>query len=136
MKLLQLLGLELGRPHELPAFVRELRDIQSVRVIRLQGSVGKEIGKEADEADEAAAKGDAFERAILFDFRGATDCDSLTIAYMVRALRRRMAAHAQVGIINAPQQLLAELEIAKLKGMFRIFDSEQEAITALATSKN
>ena len=43
-----------------------------------------------------------------------------------------MAAHAHVGIINASPQLIAELEITKLKGMFSVFASEEEAIAALA----
>jgi hypothetical protein len=44
MKLLHILGLGHNQPDELPEFIRELRDIRGVRVIRLQGPVGKDIG--------------------------------------------------------------------------------------------
>src|SRR5437773_8949294 len=125
MKLHSILGIGNHAADSLPAFIRKLQDIRGVRVIRLQGSVGKEIGAQADAADEAAAKSGAFARPLLFDFKDTTECDFVTLAYMVRALRRRMTAHAHVGIINAPPQLVAELEMAKLDATFHVFASEE-----------
>jgi hypothetical protein len=43
-----------------------------------------------------------------------------------------MAAHAQVGIINPPPQLIAELELAKVQGLFRVFPSEEQALAELS----
>jgi hypothetical protein len=117
----------------LPHFVCELQDIRGVRVIRLQGPVGMEIGQEAQAADEMAAKSEGvFTRPLLFDFKDTTAWDFSTVAYMVQALRRRMAAHAQVGIINAPAQLVAEIEIAKVGSWFRVFASEEQALAELS----
>ena len=73
-------------------------------------------------------------RPVLFDFGEATEVDSSTVAYLIRALRRRIAAHVRVGIVNAPAKLLAELEISRVEPLFREFRSEDEAIAELAAT--
>jgi anti-anti-sigma regulatory factor len=133
MKLFAILGHAKPASDRLPDLIREFQDIRGVRVIRLQGPVGKENGAQADAADKAAAESEGgFSRPLLFDFKETTHSDSVTVAYMVRALRRRISAHAQVGIINAPQQLVAELEMAKLDAMFHVFTSEEQALAELS----
>jgi anti-anti-sigma factor len=115
------------------SFIRAVEDVRGVRIIRLQGPVGMQIGQEdrkAEEASEAAA--DAFSRPLLLDFNGTTAWDSSTIAALIQALRRRLAAHAKVAIINAPPKLLAELEITRLRDIFPIYASEDEALAKLA----
>jgi len=135
MKLFTIFGHAKAEPDAIPEFIRELQDIRGVRVIRLQGPVGKEIGREAQAVDEAAAKTEGvFSRPLLFDFKETTDWDFSTVAYLVQALRRRMPARAQVGVINAPPKLLAEIEIAKLGAMLRVFVSEEQALEALSRS--
>lgn len=118
-------------PESLPEFIREVEDKPGVRVLRLRGSVGKEIGGEVQAAEKEAEKEGAFSRSLLFDFKETTGWDFATIAYLVEALRQRMAARAQVGIINASPQLVAELQIARLEGMLRVYASEEEALKAL-----
>jgi hypothetical protein len=133
MSLLTILGLARAKPDTLPEFIRELADIRGVRVIRLRGEVGKGIGQQAKAVDEAAARSEGvFARPLLFDFSGTTGWDFATVSYMVLALRRRMAAHAQVGIINPPPPLIAELEIAHLTPLFRVFASEEQALADLS----
>jgi anti-anti-sigma regulatory factor len=101
-------------------------------MVRLQGSVGTQIAQAQREAEEASEKiASAFSRPLLLDFKTTTEWDSSTIAYLVRALRRRMPAHAKVGIVNAPPKLLAELEISKLRDLFPIYSSEDEAVSKL-----
>ena len=120
-------------PHLLPSFIRAVEDVRGVRIIRLQGPVGMQIGQEDREAEEASeAAAGAFSRPLLLDFKATTAWDSSTIAHLVRALRRRVAAHAKVAIINAPPKLLAELEISRLRAMFPIYSSEDEALAKLA----
>jgi len=138
MNLLAILKHEKPAMDALPAFIREIQDIQGVRVIRLQGPVGMEIGRDAQAVDEAAARSeDVFSRPLLFDFKETTPegVDFSTVAYLVQALRRRMPAHAQVGIINAPATLIAELDIARLGTLFKIFDSEELALAELSRSR-
>ncbi len=133
MDLHSILGLATPAPDAIPHFIREVQDIRGVRVIRLQGPVGKEIGAQEAAMDKMTARsGDAFTRPLLFDFKDATECDSVTVAYLVQALRRRMAAHARVGIINPSAQLSAELEITRLNSLFQVFPSEDRAIAELA----
>lgn len=104
-----------------------------MRVIRLPGSVGRDVGAEADGADSEAAKTEGvFGRPVLFDFKETTDVDSATVAYLVRALRRRLAAHMPVGIVNAPPLLAAELEITRVGPLLLVFRSEDEAVRELA----
>jgi ABC-type transporter Mla MlaB component len=133
MGLLSILGLAKPTPDTLPPFVREIEDIQGIRVLRLQGPVGKEIGPQVKAMEEQSARDqDAFSMSLLIDFRGTKECDFATVAYLVQALRQRMAMGMQVGVINAPRQLVAELEIAKLDGLIRVFGSEEQALRELA----
>jgi anti-anti-sigma regulatory factor len=73
---------------------------------------------------------------LLLDFKATTAWDSSTIASLVQALRRRVAANAKVAIINAPRKLLAELEISRLRDMFSIYSSEDEALAKLGDPTN
>ena len=75
-------------------------------------------------------------RPLLLDFKAMAASDSSAIISLVQALRRRMAAHAKVAIINAPPRLLAELEISRLRDMFPIYSSEDEALVKLADPTN
>src|SRR6185369_18013432 len=87
----------------LPAALREMVDIRGVRVVRLQGPVGKEAAVEAEEVRELSQRTEGgFSRPLLLDFAGTTGWDFSTVSYMVLALRRRVAAGVPVGIINAP----------------------------------
>src|SRR5260370_31333470 len=124
-------------PHLLPSFIRAVEDVRGVRIVRLQGHVGMEVGQEEREAEAASeAVAGAFSRPLLLDLKAKTAWDSSTIAGLVQALRRRMAAHAKVAITNAPPKLLAELEISKLRDMFPIYSSEDEALAKLADPTN
>jgi hypothetical protein len=135
MKLLTLLQHPRPPAHALPEFIRAIEDIHGVRVIRLRGSVGKEVGAQAQVADEDAARTPGvFSRSVLFDFEETSDWDSSTVSYLVLALRRRMAAHARVGIIHPSPRLLAELHLARIDGLFQVFESEEEAIRKLGSS--
>src|SRR5262245_9160909 len=89
-------------PHLLPSFIRAVDEVRGVRIIRLQGPVGVQIGEEEQNAEAASQAAAAFSRPLLLDFKDTTAWDSSTVAYLVRALRRRMAAHAPVAIVNAP----------------------------------
>src|SRR5882672_9596214 len=113
----------------LPTSIRAIEDIRGVRVIRLRGPVGRDIGPDADAADHEAERTEGvFDRPVLFDFKETTDVDSATVAYLIRALRRRIAAHVPVGIVNASPKLIAELQITRVEPLFRVFRSEEEAI--------
>lgn len=137
MNLLNVLGLAGDTPSPLPEFIREVQDIRGVRVLRLQGPVGKEIGRQFSAAEEAAERTkDVFLRPLLIDFKGTTGWDFATVAYVVETLRRRMPAHVQVGIINPSPELIADFQIAKLDGMFRFFASEEQALTELSASRS
>ena len=133
MNLLAMLGLEKGPTEGPPEFVREIRDIRGVRVIRLRGPVGKEIGREAKALDKAASRSKGvFGRPLLFDFEGTTGWDFSTVSFLVLALSRRMPAKVRVGVINAPPELLAEMEMAKVDQMLRVFGSEELALAELS----
>ena len=124
-------------PHLLPSFVRAVEDVRGVRILRLQGPVGMQLGHEEREAIEASdAAAGAFSRPLLLDFEATTAWDSSTIAALVQALRRRMAANAKVAIINAPPKLIAELDISRLRDVFPIYAAEDEALAQLADATN
>src|SRR6266496_3916220 len=124
-------------PSLFPSFIRAVEEIRGVRIVRLQGPVGMQIGREQREAEEMSEEiAGAFSRPLLLDFKATTAWDSSTIASLVRALRRRLAAHAEVAIINAPPGLLAELEISRLRDMFPTYSSEDEALAKLADPTN
>lgn len=114
--------------------IRAIEEISGVRVLRLRGPVGQDVGLDAAAADQAARAEGAFNRPVLFDFKEATDCDSATVAYLVQALRRRVGAHVPVGIVNAPARLVGELEISRVERLFHVFRTEEEAIAELAAT--
>jgi hypothetical protein len=119
-------------PETLPDFIRAVEDVGGVRILRLRGSVGKEIGYKVTERNEQLERqGENFERPLLLDFAGTAGWDFSTVSFLVDALRRRMAASARVGIVNAPNELIAELQIARLEGLFVLSDTEQDALAAL-----
>jgi anti-anti-sigma regulatory factor len=130
MSLLSILGL--SKAEAPPEFIREIRDIRGVRVVRLRGPVGKEIGQQAAEAEANAATSEAISRPLLLDFKETTDCDFSTVSYLVLALRQRMAGKAQVGIINPSPKLIAEMQIAKVDTWFHVYASEEQALAELS----
>lgn len=116
----------------MPDFVEAIEDVGRVRIARLRGRVGKEIGAEVEEVQEAAEEEPgALSRHLLLDFRGTEGADSSTVAYLVRSLRARMPTGAKVGILHPPKELIAELEIARLDDLFPVFESEEEALKRL-----
>lgn len=118
-----------------PSFIRAVEEIRGVRVLRLQGPVGKEIGRQEALADAEAARTEGvLHRPMLLDFKGTTDCDFSTVSYIVHAISQRMASGAQVGIINAPPQLLAEFQIARLDHLCKAFATEEEALASLTST--
>jgi hypothetical protein len=84
--------------------------------------------------DAASKSGSVFNRPVLFDLKEATDCDSAMVAYLIRALRRRLAAHIPVGTVNASPTLAAELAISRVEPLFRVFCSEEDAIEAFVAT--
>src|SRR5262249_49877847 len=122
-------------PHLFPSFIRSVEDVRGVRILRLQGAVGKEIGEDEKRAEEAnSAVPGVFSRPLLLDFEATTSWDTSTVAYLVQALRRRVAARAPVAILNPPPRLLAELDISRVLDLFQVYHSEDEALTKLADS--
>ena len=120
-------------PSLFPSFIRAVEEIRGVRIVRLQGPVGMQIGRDQRKAEETSEEiAGAFARPLLLDFNATTAWDSSTIASLVQALRRRLATRARVAIINTPPRLLAELEISRLRDMFPICSSEDEALARLA----
>ena len=120
----------------LPAFVRSAEDIDGVRVLRLQGSVGKDIGPQVQASVKSAEReGDVFTRPLLLDFAHTTEWDFSTVSYLVNALRLRISTSARVGVINAPVPLISELEIAKLEQLFQRYGSEEEALADLGSAE-
>jgi anti-anti-sigma regulatory factor len=92
-----------------------------------------QIGKAEQDLEKSQWASGGFSRALLLDFRATTEWDSSTIAYLIRAVRRRLPGHAKVAIINAPPKLLAELEITRLRDLFPIYSSEEEALAKLVS---
>jgi len=118
---------------ELPGFIRSVDDVGGLRILRLQGDVGKDIGPAVHARNEAVEHSDVFSRPLLLDFAATTHCDFSTVSFLVDTLRRRMAARARVGLINVPQTLHDELEIARLEELFQVYPSEADAVAALGT---
>ncbi len=136
MNFLKILGHESALLEVLPQFIREVHEIQGVRVLRLQGPVGKEIGGQVEAVHEVAEKHEMFTTPLLIDFKDTTEWDFSTISYLVQALRRHLAAGTNIGIINPSEKLVAEFEIAKVEAMFHVYPSEGAAIADLSLGAN
>ncbi len=135
MGFLHLLKSSSPPPDALPAFVSRVDDIDGVRTVRLTGAIDHDIGAEVKQANASFEKSkDVFHRSVLLDFRDVTHTDSSTVAFLVDALRRRVASNARVGLLNPSQSLLSALEIARTRELFDVFDSEEEALASLGGS--
>ena len=70
---------------------------------------------------------------VIVDLRGVTLIDVHGIAALVR-LRRRVSAHAgRLGLVTPPR-VLTLLDLARLRKVFEIFDTVQDAIGYLVDS--
>jgi anti-anti-sigma regulatory factor len=116
----------------LPPFILRVEEVRGVRILRLNGDVGKSIGKEVQDAEGGSEKAGDYCKNVLFDFEQVTTCDFSTIAYLVNSLRKHAGHSTRVGIIKPGDMLNAELEISKLDPLFECFASEEEAIEAFA----
>ncbi|MBX3389204.1 MAG: STAS domain-containing protein [Phycisphaeraceae bacterium] len=119
-------------PVGLPPFLRAVETIDGVCIMRVQGNVGRGIADEVNARVEKANQLGLFNRPLLIDFSGASGSDFSTVSYLVEAVRRRMHAHAKVGLLHAPKELKTQLEIGKVEGLFGMYENEGEAIRALA----
>jgi anti-anti-sigma regulatory factor len=116
----------------LPAFIHRVDENRGVRILRLQGDVGKSIGKEVQQAETAADNAGDYGKNVLFDFAHVTVCDFSTVSYLVNSVRKHAGRSTRLGIINAGPHLRAELEISKLESILECFSSEDDALEALA----
>lgn len=119
-------------PVGLPPFLRAVETIDGVCILRMQGNVGRCIAGEVNERADAVDGLELFNRPLLIDFSGTSGSDFSTVAYLVQAVRNRVHAHAKVGILHAPKELKTQLEMAKVEGLFGMYEDEGEAIRALA----
>jgi ABC-type transporter Mla MlaB component len=101
-------------------------------IVRLRGRVGKSLGAEATSMENRLVCG---ERPVVIDFAETREIDFTTLAILVRALRERDRRRERIGIINAPRELKAEIELAKLGRLLPVFASEGEAVRALLRRK-
>lgn len=121
-------------PDSLPPYVREVNDVGGVRILRLQGHIGKETASQGEAYFSAAQQEpEPFNKSLLLDFAGTTGADFSTVAYIVRSVRARLKTGRRVGIINATRELAGEIEIARLTDMLVMFDSEADALRVLDT---
>jgi ABC-type transporter Mla MlaB component len=133
VKLPNLLKRSVPAPDALPSYVASVEDVRGTRVVHLTGPVGKTMGADVKAANEAWHKsGDVFDRPVVLDFAATSGCDFSTVSFLVDALQRRLASGSSVAIVNAPEELVAELQIARVDGLFGVYGSIDEALAALA----
>ena len=119
-------------PANLPPLLRSVELRNGVCIMRLQGNVGREAAGDAQKTIDEADRVGLFNYPLLLDFAGTSGSDFATVAHLVNAVRRRKDAHAKVGILHAPAELRAQLELAKVEGLLGMYEDEGEAVGALA----
>jgi len=113
---------------KLPPYIRAVDARGDIKVVRLQGDVGKSIGEQVHVPDEALREPGEAGQSMIFDFAGTTGADFSTVSYLVEAVRYGKVSGTRVGIINAPQELLAVIDVAKLSEICRVYESEDAAV--------
>ena len=117
---------------DLPEELANVEQVGDICIFRLSGVPGTKLGGQLQHLGKVlSAHEEEFDHHTLLDFANVTNVDSSTVAFMVNALGRRVKRGRRLALINAPEKLRVMLDLAKLEGMLRGFDTEEEALAYL-----
>ncbi len=113
----------------LPHFIERIDDFPHVKIVYLKGSLDNAASVEMDHFFKKAQKSPAhLDKNVLFDFRKVAHVESGAIAQLIKALTVLKKKGHHFGLLNVSEKMRDTLEILKLDGAFRIFDSKSEAL--------
>ncbi len=107
------------------------RDVEGVSVLSLDGRImlGEETGTLREKVKGLLAQG---KKDIVLNLGGASMIDSSGLGALVAAYSSAKSAGATLRLCNLRSRLNEVLQITKLYTVFEIFDTEEEALRAIA----
>ena len=104
----------------------EARHCGTVYVIRCRGGIT--AGEQSHTLEMAISRGLTEFRRLVIDLGGVTRLDSSGIGLMVRYLSHTRSRGGDVRLSTAPPFLADLLRVTRLTTVFKVYDSEEEAI--------
>lgn len=114
------------------AYIKDISQAGNLTIVRLSGSITFEslstVQKEYAEATKAKKT-----QNILFDMKEVYQTDSAGIAGLVDLLRYMKSNHinGKVGLLNLSENMRSLLTISKVGGIFKDYESREEALEEL-----
>ena len=121
----------LGKGDNLPVlpFIEKIEDYENIRILRLKGAIDMSTIPEFSKMipEDAREEEKAINKNILLDFKKVKNVDSATIAILLIALNSLKNEKRKLVLTNVPEDLKGMLNIAEIKNLFSIYDSEDKA---------
>jgi anti-anti-sigma factor len=118
--------------HQKPIYLERVEDLENLQIVRLIGAIDQSVIPVIEERIEQNRKhGGKIDKNILLDFKKVEHVDSATIAFHILQIKEFQQSHHQLAFINVSEQLHGLIEVFKLQGTIKIYDSEQRAIAEL-----
>ena len=127
------MGLHNNKSPEQPPYLESLDELEKVRIARLKGNIDQEMVPIIEQRieDNRKKEGMIIDKNIIIDYARVDKVDTAAIAFHLVRLKETEAAGKRVGFINVSEQLKAMLDMFKQGATFRIYASEEEAISEL-----
>ena len=122
------------KPSEKPPYLDRIEILEYLEIVRMKGEITHDmipIMEARIQANRKRQGGIRIEKNILVDYALVTDVDSATIAFHLVHLKEYDARGRKVGFVNIPDELQTLMEMLKEKTIFKIYDSETDAVKEL-----
>jgi len=117
---------------ELPSYLERVDELEYVNIIRLKGKIDQEMIPVIEKRIQKNRKaGDIIEKNIIVDYALVEKIDSAAIAFHLVRLQEYKERGFSIGFINITDEMKAHLEVFKNSDVFKIYDSEDDALAEL-----
>lgn len=116
----------------LPPFIEKIEDLDNIHIVRLKGPIDMATIPQVEKHVEwVHEKHGPIDKHLLLNFEKVDHVDSSTCAMLVSALSELKKSHHRLLLVSLSPRLKSMLYITKLRQLFSIYDSEEEAIGSI-----
>ena len=115
-----------------PAFIDKIEELERIDIVRLKGPIDMFTIPGLDDLKEKATREKNFlKKDIILDFKHVTHVDGATCAMLVKTLSQLKHEKHRLVLMNVSSKLRNMLDISMIGKMFRIYETEEEALEQL-----